>query len=220
MKIARYPLIGLSLLAVSACTTLTTEAPVEGAATCPVPEVLCPVCVEPPEPEVCSTEVVERIVEVPAPLPPMATTAGKLHLPIIGAIENVLVEPAGLLVEARIDTGMETTVLQVEDLKLVEKEGKRYVRFDLVGGDDSRQSQEMPLRRRDTLHLAGGETMQCHVVRMWLSLGEMRSRINVCLSDHAGDGDRLLLGRNFLLDSAIVDVSRHHTQPDPELPSP
>ena len=63
------------------------EAPV-----CPSrePSQVCKIC----EVQQCpAPEIVEKIVEVPAAMPPMATTAGKMHFPIVGAVEWVTVEP-------------------------------------------------------------------------------------------------------------------------------
>ncbi|QFU77901.1 ATP-dependent zinc protease [Halioglobus maricola] len=163
-----------------------------------------------PEPAV---EIVERIVEVPAPIPPQASTAGEMHLPIVGAVEWVYVEPAGLRLEARLDTGAETTSIHAENIRLVEKEGKRYVRFivpDAATGDQV--NMELRLRRQVLIKQHSGEPERRYVVRMWLTLGEMRSRVDVTLSDRQVFEYSLLVGRNFLVDTAIVDVSRRHTQ--------
>jgi hypothetical protein len=46
---------------------------------------------------------------------------------------------------------------------------------------------------------------------MWVTLGETRSRIDVNLTDRTNFEYPVLIGRNFLTDSLIVDVSRHHT---------
>jgi hypothetical protein len=156
--------------------------------------------------------VVEKIVEVPAPLPPMASTAGKMHLPIVGAVEQVLVEPAGLLLAARIDTGAETTSIHAEDIQLLEKDGKRYVRFALIDEDGQKLVQELRLRRRVLIKQHGGEPERRYVVEMWVTLGGIRSRIDVNLSDREDFEYPLLVGRNFLVDTVIVDVSRHYTQ--------
>ncbi len=51
-----------------------------------------------------------------------------------------------------------------------------------------------------------------YVVRMWVSLAGTRSRIDVNLSDREDFEYPLLVGRNFLVDTVIVDVSRRHTQ--------
>ena len=142
-----------------------------------------------------------------------AATAGAKHLPILGAVEWVSVEPGQLRPEARIDTGAETTSIHAENIQLIEKEGKRYVRFSLV--DEAGQGElplELRLRRQVLIKQHRGEPERRYVVRMWLTLGEMRSRVDVTLSDRDVFEYPLLIGRNFLMDSAIVDVSRQHTQ--------
>jgi hypothetical protein len=58
----------------------------------------------------------------------------------------------------------------------------------------------------------GRDPERRYVVRMWLTLGDIRSRVDVTLSDREDFEYPLLVGRNFLVDSAIVDVSRQHLQ--------
>lgn len=168
-------------------------------------------------PQACpKPQIIERVVTktVAAPLPPMASTAGKLHLPIVGAVEWARVEPAGLWLESRIDTGADTTSLHAEDIQLLEKDGKRYVSFVLIDAvTGSHHPQELRLRRRVLIKQSGGPDQRRYVVRMWVTLGETRSRIDVNLTDRANFEYPLLIGRNFLTDSLIVDVSRHHTMP-------
>jgi hypothetical protein len=159
-------------------------------------------------------QVIERIITktVSAPLPPMASTAGKLHLPIVGAVEWARVEPAGLWLESRIDTGADTTSMHAEEIQLIEKDGRRYVSFVLIDAvTGSRHPQELRLRRRVLIKQSGGPDQRRYVVRMWVTLGETRSRIDVNLADRANFEYPLLIGRNFLTDTLIVDVSRHHT---------
>jgi hypothetical protein len=116
------------------------------------------------------------------------------------------------MLEARIDTGAETTSIHAEDIQLVEKDGRRYVRFALLDrSSGQRVQQELRLRRRVLIKQSYGPDERRYVVRMWLTLGNTRSRIDVNLSDRANFEYPLLVGRNFLTDSLIVDVSRHHT---------
>ena len=185
--------------------------PQQGSTSCPSVEIVelpvnQPSCPEP--------QVIERIVTktVPAALPPMASTAGKLHLPIVGAVEWARVEPAGLWLESRIDTGADTTSMHAEEIQLIEKDGKRYVSFVLIDAlTGSRYPQELRLRRRVLIKQSEGPDQRRYVVRMWVTLGETRSRIDVNLTDRANFEYPLLIGRNFLTDTMIVDVSRHHT---------
>lgn len=210
MKI--LPLLALSLL-LGGCSAMQGP-PAPPAPACPAPEP-CPAC---PAAQCPAPEVVEkvRIVEVPAPAPApestQATHAGDKHLPIIGAVEWARLEPADMVLEARIDTGAETTSVHAENIQLVEKEGKRYVRFLLRDEDGKEVEQELRLRRRVLIKQQEAEPERRYVVRMWLSLGEVRTRIDVNLSDREDFEYPLLVGRNFLVDAFIVDVSRHHTQ--------
>ena len=141
-------------------------------AQCPTPAETVPPLLEPqscPEPQ-----VIERIVtKVVAPEPPpQATTAGKLHLPIVGAVEWAKIQPAGLWIESRIDTGADTTSIHAEDIQLVEKDGKRYVRFVLIdAATGSAHQQELRLRRRVLIKQSGGADERRYVVRMWGDTG-------------------------------------------------
>lgn len=203
-------LITLSLL--TACSLI----PPPAASSCPLPEII-----QRPAPETScpQAEIVERIVietlpaPLPAPQPPMASTAGKLHLPIIGAVEWARVEPANLWMESRIDTGADTTSIHAEEIQLLEKDGKRYVSFVLIDAlTGSRHTQELRLRRRVLIKQNDGPDQRRYVVRMWVTLGDARARIDVNLTDRSNFEYPLLIGRNFLTDTMIVDVSRHHTR--------
>jgi hypothetical protein len=147
----------------------------------------------------------------------MATTAGKMHLPIIGAVEWAKIGKAGagksdIMLESRIDTGADTTSIHAEDIQLIEKDGRRYVRFVLIDpATGYRHPQELRLRRRVLIKQTDGHYDRRYVVRMWVTLGETRSRIDVNLTNRTSFEYPMLIGRNFLTDSLIVDVSRHHT---------
>lgn len=206
-----YPLVLIVLLA--ACSQLP-EQPAPEVATCPEPTP-CPAC---PELQCPAPEVVEKVklVEVPAPVSEdaKAAYAGDKHLPIVGAVEyaTLELEPSALALEARIDTGADTTSVHAENIRLIEKEGKRYVQFTLLNDKGEEMPQELRLRRRVLIKQQVGEPERRYVVRMWVNLGGVRSRIDVNLSDRQDFEYPLLVGRNFLVDNFIVDVARHHTQ--------
>ena len=182
----------------TACPALPTQA-----AECPVCDAVEQVQTQCPEPQ-----VVEKIVEVPAPLPPMATTAGKMHLPIIGAVEWATVEPAEVRLQARMDTGTEVTSLQATKIKMVEKDGKQYVRFFVTDPAINEEVEfERRLRRKITVR-QGEDERRYYTVKLWISVGETRSQVEVALRNTDDPDYALSLGRNFLVDAAIVDVSR------------
>lgn len=174
------------------------------------PSYKAPACPEPDTLERVVFKTVEIPVEAPVADPP--EIGGELGLPIIGAVEWVTIDPPGLRLEARIDTGAETTSIHAEDIELVEKDGKRYVRYtirDPVSGEAHRM--EDRLRRRVLIKQEEGLRDRRFVVRMWMALGDSRLHIDVTLANRTGMDYPLLIGRNLLTDVAIVDVARHHT---------
>lgn len=192
----------VTIAVLAGCQTLPSEDP--EVSLCPEVEVPdCPVY----EIEECpAPRVLEKIVLRPAPPPPPPpppATAGELDLPIIGAIEFVTVEPPGLRMEAIIDTAAEGTTVAARNIRLLEKDGKRFVNYTLVDpltGDE--HEIEALVRRRASNQ---------YVVQMWLALGDVRTRVEVSLSERADMPYPLVVGRNLLTDVAIVDVSRRHT---------
>lgn len=207
----------------SRIVTIVTVAVLAGCQTTPdvEPEVLaCPEVVVPDCPacqiEECpAPRVLERIVLRPAPPPPPPpppATAGELDLPIIGVVEFATVDPPGLRLEAIIDTAAEGTTIAARNVRLLEKDGKRYVNYllvDPVTGDE--HELEALVRRRVTNQHADGSTTRNYVVRMWLAFGDNRTRVEVGLSERTDMPYPLVVGRNLLTDVAIVDVSRRHT---------
>lgn len=204
----------LAIVLLPACSTF--ESADVSPAECPDPapaSASCPVCEAPEQPPLQCPEpqIIEKVVTVPAELPPMATTAGKMHLPIIGAVEWATVEPTGIRMKARIDTGAETSSIHAESITLLEKDGKRYVRFLLIDPATGKSTAvEERLRRKVLIKQGADELDRRYVVKLWITLGDSRSRVDVTLTDRDFMEFPLLIGRNFLMDAMIVDVSRQH----------
>jgi hypothetical protein len=193
------------------CSSLSPSTPVTTACpTLPAEPAACPVCetAEQLDTQCPEPEVIEKIVEVPAPLPPMASTAGKMHLPIVGAVEWATVEPGDVRLQARMNTGTDMTTLQAEKVKMVEKDGKKYVRFLVTDPATAKQAEfESRLRRKVTVK-QGEEESHYYIVKLWISIGKTRSQVEVALRNTDDPEYALSIGRNFLVDAAIVDVSR------------
>lgn len=215
LKLMNFFASSLSILALSLLAGCSVFQSGKAPTQCPVaPEPPpCPVCASPEQLQCPEPQVIEKIVTVPAPAaePATATTAGKMHLPIIGAVEWVTVEPGGIRMEARIDTGAETSSIHAENIQLEEKDGKRYVSFSLLDpASGEKVAIEQRLRRKVLIRQSEGEPERRYVVRMWLTLGEARTRVDVTLTDRQFLDYPLLVGRNFLIDTMIVDVSQQH----------
>jgi hypothetical protein len=176
----------------------------------------CPVCEvqQCPEPEVVESPIAEC---QPAEPVQCGKTKSESDYPLVGEKEWALVEPGDLVLEARIDTGAQTSSMHAEDIQLIEKDGKRWIRFSLINpATDEKISLERRLHRSILVKQKTEKTNdRRYVVRMWVTLGDTRTWLDVSLSDREDFEFPLLLGRNMLVDSFVVDVSKHHTLPKP-----
>ncbi|WP_250459868.1 ATP-dependent zinc protease family protein [Microbulbifer litoralis] len=189
--------------------TETPATPGEGQQ-CPEPaEVVCQ------EPEVKVVERVierrfEKVVEVPV-------AKDKL---VLGSVESVSIEPGGLILDSLIDTGAPTSSLAAKELKPFERDGKEWVRFKLAppAANSDPVTIELPVKRYVRVSRPGFESQRRPVVDMSLTVGEVTHMVEVNLTDRSGLDQPLLVGRNFLKDAAVVDVSRRNVQGQPRPP--
>ncbi|WP_346839135.1 RimK/LysX family protein [Microbulbifer sp. SAOS-129_SWC] len=177
---------------------------------CPEPEKV--VCAEP------EVKVVERVIErhyenvVEVPV-----AKDKL---VLGSVETFSVEPGGVFLESLIDTGSPTSSLSVQELTPFERDGKDWVRFKLAPpkSDAEPVTVELPVKRYVKVVRPGFDSQRRPVVNMSLTVGEVTHMVEVNLTERTGLDYLLLVGRNFLKDAAVVDVSRRKVQGLPKLP--
>ena len=130
-------------------------------------------------------------------------------LPIIGEVEHVVIQPQGIVLEARIDTGAKTSSLGVEKLDEFERDGKPWVRFNIKNRQRGDAVQfTLPVVRISKIKRHGGEAQRRPVVMLQVMLGSIDQIREFTLTDRSGFEYPMLLGRNYLLDAAIVDVSK------------
>ncbi len=215
MKVGCKSLILLGILLVSGCSLLQPRNSVSEVQVCPPPPA-CPRCEEIMCP---APKIIEKIVVQPGPiksteeqLQPLLRVGGQLNLPIVGGVEDVAVDPPGFKYQARIDTGAESSSIHAENIQLIERDGKRYVRFSLLNPEtDELQELERRLQRKVLIKQQQGQFERRYVVKLWLTLGEIKERVDVTLSNRSDFEYPVLVGRNLLTDTAIVDVSQQHT---------
>lgn len=194
----------MAAVLLQACAHNAATPEPEGAVTpqCPIMESVELQCPD-NEPEVVE-RVVKRTVVVPQPRPEEALT-------IIGAVESVRVDPPGAHLDARIDTGATTTSIHADDKQEFERDGRRWVRFNLNDiTDEELRHIELPVERTVLIKRHNADSVRRYVVKMWISLGTIREQVEVTLADRGDFEYPLLIGRNFLTDTALVDVSRQY----------
>lgn len=157
-----------------------------------------------------------KIVEKPCPVISSEklkivkpSTAKKLQM--IGRIEYVTIDKSSLTVKARIDTGAKTSSLNALDLKEFERDKQKWVRFAIIDPESKENIYfERPVKHFVRIKQMLTENQRRPVVEMILGLGQIEETIDVTLTDRSDYVYQLLIGRNFLLDRMVVDVSKKY----------
>lgn len=132
---------------------------------------------------------------------------------LVGSVERIRITPPGIEIKARIDTGATSSSLNATNLVFFERDGEDWVRFDLVAGEES-YSLAREVRRFVRVYQqsdASGERRP--VVRLRVELGNIRGHFEFNLSDRRHLEHPIILGRNLLVDLAVVDVSEEYLNP-------
>ncbi len=134
---------------------------------------------------------------------------------VVGQLEQVWLSGPELALTARIDTGAETSSLDARNIELFERDGRRWVRFEIINPATGKaESLERRLQRTVGIHQSGiTETKRRPVVKMGIVLGRSNQAAQFSLSDRSHLGYQVLIGRNILKDVMVVDVSKKNIAP-------
>ena len=127
---------------------------------------------------------------------------------IVGWIELAEIEPYGIRLRAKLDTGAEHSSLNTPNLKISTRKGVSYVHFTLRGRKGKVQEVELPVFRYASIRRHTGRSQKRPVVLMEICLGDVLKEVEVNLIDRTGFSYQLLLGRSFLAPDHLIDPSR------------
>ncbi|MDB1124321.1 ATP-dependent zinc protease family protein [Vibrio algarum] len=134
------------------------------------------------------------------------------HLVILGAIENVQLENIEQPYSARIDTGSTTSSINAVDIEEFERDGKKWVRFNLNEPDAENAGKiwiEAPVVRFANIRQSNSDTLEKRaVIELWVKIGEIHEKSQFTLANRSQMSHPVLLGREFIQDIALVDVSK------------
>jgi hypothetical protein len=146
------------------------------------------------------------------------TAAVEYKLEILGWVEKIKVPELDLSLDAKLDTGAETSSFDAEIIKKFKREGKRWVRFRFV----DRNSGEEYIIVRERIrtinviqHDGAGQSRP--VVEMKLCIAGRELQTEVSLIDRGEFQYQLLIGRRALERFALIDsASTYLSEPDCE----
>lgn len=136
---------------------------------------------------------------------------------VVGLIENVRVEPGGLIFKAKLDTGADHSSVNAQSIHRFKRKGERWVRFQLVTSDGNAVSLERELVRSTSIKESAGKQLRRPVVMLTLCLGNISREVQVNLVDRSRFNYKMLIGRSFMRDAFLVDPSTKFTV-EPQCP--
>ncbi len=133
---------------------------------------------------------------------------------IFGWVERVGVQGTAATLEAKLDTGATTSSIDAREIYRFRRGEKRFVRFQLPGGDGaSPQLVERPLVRMVRIKQHDGQYQRRPVVALGVCLGRVWRDVEFSLVDRSNFDHPVLLGRNALAGLVLVDADLAHTTP-------
>jgi len=130
---------------------------------------------------------------------------------IIGAVEPFYVLPMKTAFYARVDTGATTSSIDVENLKKFERDGKKWVSFDIVNSRSKESYHfEKPVQKRVKIKRIEQEEHRVKVL-LDIKIGGQKVKTEFTLAERADFEFQGLLGRSLLSGRYIVDTSISHT---------
>lgn len=137
-----------------------------------------------------------------------ATTTKK----VIGAIESIYVQEAGMYIEGRIDTGagvtsIHATEITVEDGVVGQAAKGKKIRFKVTNEKGVSSYVDSRVVKVSSIKSANGTSLRYHVY-MTLEWDGFSKKILVNLKDRTRMSQKLLVGRNWLKGNFVVDVEK------------
>jgi hypothetical protein len=134
---------------------------------------------------------------------------------MVGQLEQVWMQNLQLALPARIDTGAETASLDARNIEVFERNGRRWVRFEILHPDTGEAIQmERKLKRMVAIIQSNTtESERRPVIKLGVTIGHISQTAEFTLSDRSHLDYQLLIGRNILQDVMLVDVSQRNIAP-------
>ncbi|MDZ7714960.1 MAG: RimK/LysX family protein [Balneolaceae bacterium] len=135
-------------------------------------------------------------------------------LDTIGRLEHINFPEWDIFeINAKIDTGAYTSSLHCHHIERFEKEGKDYVRFNLL--DPSHETYndrlfELPVYKVKSVKSSNGEAEERIIIEALIELMNKRIKAELSLTDRSEMRHPVLIGRKLIKNQFLVDVSKKY----------
>ena len=134
------------------------------------------------------------------------------NLPVAGWVERVSIHPGNLKIKAKLDTGARHSSLNAAHIDAFERGGEKWVRFDVINWKNRIERIEAKVIRTAKIKQHGRESAKRPVIQMGICLGTVYKEVEVNLQNRSNFNYQLLIGRSFLKNAFLVDVSATFTR--------
>lgn len=135
---------------------------------------------------------------------------------ILGQAEWIYVSAVKSNFKARIDSGAATSSINALDIERFERDGKKWVRFNLTHSEKGKKEViEAKIVRiaKITQSSNPGKETERLVVSLHVRIGDVAQETEFTLTDRVHMEFPVLIGRTFMQDVVIVDVSKEYIYP-------
>jgi hypothetical protein len=129
---------------------------------------------------------------------------------VAGWIETVTFPDYGIALDAKLDTGADSSSVGVTGLERFKRDGKTWYRFTLTGKDGKAATIEQQTNRVARIMRAEVKDTRRPIVRLKICLAGQVAVTDFTLTDRSDQRTSLLIGRRFLASRILVDSGRKH----------
>ncbi|MFH0264947.1 ATP-dependent zinc protease family protein [Vibrio rumoiensis] len=141
---------------------------------------------------------------------------------ILGEKEWIYIKPLNRNVLARVDTGATSSSISAIDIKTYKKDGKSFVDFKLAHKNWQSKTMTYPVTRWVEVVQSTTEEPSASrpVIQLEVQVGDHKAKTDFTLADRTHLQYPVLLGRTFIDNVAVVDVSHKYIQPRVKVEKP
>lgn len=126
---------------------------------------------------------------------------------IAGYVEHVCIANGAFSIQAKLDTGANSSSINAARSQQFDRDGQQWVRINLTNRLSESLQIEAPVKKTIRIRRAGTQKERRLVIDLQLSIGGYSAVTEVSLANRTGQSYQLLIGRKFLADKVLVRSS-------------
>lgn len=134
-----------------------------------------------------------------------------ITLPIVGGVESLYIPPFEISFQARMDTGAETSSIDATNIKPFERDGEKWVSFNITNRKNGQIHHfKKPIIRKTTIVRTLKEEKR-YVVLFDIKMGNEIINAEFTLNNRSKFDYQVLIGRNIINGRYLIDSSIENT---------